>query len=63
MKIQEIRDLTVAELEQKLLGLKDELFNLRFQAATGQLDNVMRIREVKKSIAKIKTVQTQKQEG
>ena len=63
MKIQEIRDLTVTELEQKLLGLKDELFNLRFQAATGQLDNVMRIREVKKSIAKIKTVQTQKQEG
>lgn len=59
MKIQEIRDLTAAELDQKLLGLKDELFNLRFQAATGQLDNVMRIGEVKKSIARIKTVQRQ----
>ena len=63
MKIQEIRDLTAAELNEKLLGLKDELFNLRFQAATGQLDNVMRIGEVKKSIARIKTVQTQKEQG
>ena len=63
MKIQEIRDLTAAELEQKLSGLKDELFNLRFQAATGQLDNVMRIGEVKKSIARIKTVQTQREQG
>ena len=59
MKVQEIRDLTAAELDQKLLGLKDELFNLRFQAATGQLDNVMRIGEVKKTIARIKTVQRQ----
>lgn len=63
MKIKEIRDLTAAELDQKLSGLKDELFNLRFQAATGQLDNVMRISEVKKSIARIKTVQTQKEQG
>ncbi len=61
MKIQEIREFTATELEQKLAGLKDELFNLRFQIATGQLDNSMRIREVKKSIARIKTVQSQKQ--
>ena len=60
MKIQEIRDLSVADLEQKLSGLKEELFNLRFQVATGQLDNPMRIGEVKKTIARIKTVQRQK---
>lgn len=57
MKIQEIRDLSANELDAKLLGLKDELFNLRFQVATGQLDNPMRIGEVRKSIARIKTVQ------
>lgn len=61
MKIKEIRDLTAGELNQKLAGLKDELFNLRFQAATGQLDNVMRIKDVKKSIARIKTVQRQRE--
>jgi large subunit ribosomal protein L29 len=61
MKIQEIRDLTAGELDQKLAGLKDELFNLRFQAATGQLDNVMRIRDVRKSIARVKTVQRQRE--
>ncbi|MDR2006100.1 MAG: 50S ribosomal protein L29 [Acidaminococcales bacterium] len=61
MKIQEIRDLTAGELDQKLAGLKDELFNLRFQAATGQLDNVMRIKDVKKSIARIKTLQRQRE--
>ena len=44
-------------MEQKVSGLKEELFNLRFQLATGQLENPMRIREVKKTIARIKTVQ------
>jgi len=61
MKIQEIRDLSASELLEKLAGLKDELFNLRFQASTGQLDNVMRIRAVRKSIARIKTVQRQRE--
>lgn len=61
MKIQEIRDLSVNELDEKLGGLKDELFNLRFQLATGQLDNPMRIGEVRKSIARIKTVQRLKE--
>lgn len=61
MKIQEIRDLSTNELEEKLTGLKDELFNLRFQVATGQLDNPMRIGEVRKSIARIKTVQRLKE--
>ena len=57
MKVNEIRDLSATELDEKLSGLKDELFNLRFQLATGQLENPMRIREVKKAIARIKTIQ------
>lgn len=57
MKANEIRDLNASEMEQKIAGLKEELFNLRFQIATGQLENPMRIREVKKAIARIKTVQ------
>jgi ribosomal protein L29 len=61
MKIQEIRDLSANELDEKLVGLKDELFNLRFQLATGQLDNPMRIGEVRKSIARVKTVQRLKE--
>ena len=59
MKVNDIRDLNSAELDQKLVGLKEELFNLRFQLATGQLENRMRIREVKKTIARIKTIQRQ----
>ena len=56
MKVKEIRDMSEVELEQKLVALKDELFNLRFRSVTGQLDNPMRIKEVRKSIARIKTV-------
>ena len=59
MKVNDIRDLNSAELDQKLVGLKEELFNLRFQLATGQLENPMRTREVKKTIARIKTIQRQ----
>lgn len=61
MKVDEIRDLTSAELEQKIASLKDELFNLRFQLATGQLENPMRIREVKKTISRIKTIQRERE--
>lgn len=57
MKTSEIRDMQAAELENKLVALKDELFRLRFQLATGQLDNPMKIREVKKTIARVKTIQ------
>ena len=56
MKIKDIRDLSSQELENQILDLKKELFNLRFQHATNQLDNPLRIAEVKKSIARIKTV-------
>ncbi|MDD3766345.1 MAG: 50S ribosomal protein L29 [Eubacteriales bacterium] len=56
MKIKELRNLTIAELQEKLRDSKEELFNLRFQQATNQLDNPMRIVEVKKTIARIKTL-------
>ena len=59
MKARELKDLRAnnpQDLVAKLGELKDELFNLRFQLATGQLENPMRIREVKKSIAQIKTI-------
>ena len=61
MKVNEIRNLSTAELNEKVAGLKEELFNLRFQLATGQLENPMRIREVKKTIARIKTVQREEE--
>ena len=61
MKTNEIREMSVEELETKLAGLKDELFNLRFQMATGPLENPMKIREVKKSIAQIKTIQRERE--
>ena len=63
MKVNEIRDLSAGELNQKLASLKEELFNLRFQLATGQLENPMRIKEVKKTIARIKTVQREQAEA
>ncbi len=56
MKVDALRDLSTDELEQKVVDLKEELFNLRFQMATGQLENPMKIREVRKDIAKAKTV-------
>lgn len=55
-ELQELRESNPQELNDKLLNLKSELFNLRFQLATGQLENPMRIKEVKKSIAQIKTI-------
>jgi large subunit ribosomal protein L29 len=56
MKANELRDLTTAEIETKVKSLKEELFNLRFQLATGQLENTARIREVRKALARMKTV-------
>jgi len=56
MKSKEIIDLTTDELLRKVSDLKEELFNLRFQVVTGQLDNPMRIREVRRNIARAKTV-------
>ena len=56
MKASGIRELSNAELNEKLTALKAELFNLRFQHAINQLENPMRMKEVKKDIARIKTV-------
>lgn len=56
MKAKEIREKTNAELLKDVDALKEELFNLRFQQATGQLSNSARMREVRKTIARIKTV-------
>ena len=61
LKTKDIRDMTATELDQKIAGLKDELFRLRFQLATGQLENPMRIKEVKKNIARIKTIQRERE--
>jgi len=56
MKTSEIRELNRKELSSKILDLKQEMFNLRFQQATNKLKNPMRIREIRKDIAKIKTI-------
>ncbi len=56
MKASKLHDMTSQELNNKLSDLKNELFNLRFQLATGQLENPMTIKAVKKDIARIKTV-------
>ena len=61
MKAKEIRDLTTAEIEQQVKSLKEELFNLRFQLATGQLENTARIGQVRKSIARMKTIIRQRE--
>ena len=56
MKMDKIRELTMTELEAELKKMKNELFNLRFQHVTGQLENPMRMKDVKRDIARIKTV-------
>lgn len=63
MKVKEIRNLADTELNQKLADLKAELFNLRLNHATNQLDNPLRMKEVKKTIAKIKTVLKERELG
>lgn len=56
MNAAEVRDMTTDELKDRLLQLKREQFNLRFQKASGQLEKTARVREVRKDIARIKTV-------
>jgi large subunit ribosomal protein L29 len=60
MKASELRDLSDEELRGKVRELQEELFNLRFQLATGQIENVGRIRTVRRDIARLKTVQQQR---
>jgi len=60
-KVENLRDLTDEELARKIDDSKDELFKLRFQMATGQLDNPMKLKEVRRTIARIKTVMRQRE--
>ena len=61
MKANELKELSTAEMIEKEKQFKDELFNLRFELATGQLENTARLKEVRKSIARIKTVLRQQE--
>jgi large subunit ribosomal protein L29 len=61
MRARELRDLTDDDLQQKLADTRQELFNLRFQAATGALDNSARLRLTKREIARILTVQRERE--
>ena len=56
MKAETLRELSTEELNKKVVELKEELFNLRFQMATGQLENPMELKQVRKDIARAKTV-------
>ncbi len=60
MNVKEIRDMSNEELVKELSSLSEELYNLRFQQATGSLENPARIKDIRKTIARIKTVQTER---
>jgi large subunit ribosomal protein L29 len=61
MKGSEVRELSADELQQRGQELAEELFNLRFQLATGQIENVGRIKAVRRDIARVKTIQRERQ--
>ena len=63
MKPAEVRAMTPDQLSEQLASLKKEQFNLRFQRATGQLENTARVRAVRRDIARIRTVQAQRRAG
>ena len=63
MKPADLRTMTVDQLDDEVLKLKKERFNLRFQRATGQLENTARVRQVRRDIARIKTIAAQKRAG
>ncbi len=63
MKPGDLRAMTVDQLDDEALKLKKERFNLRFQRATGQLENTARVRQVRRDIARIKTIAAQKRAG
>jgi large subunit ribosomal protein L29 len=60
MKVSELKELAVEELQRKEQDLRKELFNLRFQQATGEIENPMRIRTIRKNIARVLTVITER---
>lgn len=61
MKARELHEMTDKELQEQLTSIKAELFNLRFQQATGQLENPVRIKEIKKDYARVKTILHQRE--
>ena len=63
MKVADVRAMTVDQIDDEVLKLKKEQFNLRFQRATGQLENTSRVREVRRDIARLKTVAKNKRSG
>ena len=63
MKVADIRTMTIDQIDDEVLKLKKEHFNLRFQRASGQLENTSRVREVRRDIARLKTVAQQKRQG
>lgn len=63
MSIEDLKELTIDQLDDQLVKLKKEQFNLRFQRASGQLENTARVREVRRNIARIKTLARQKRDG
>jgi large subunit ribosomal protein L29 len=63
MKVIDIRTMTIDQIDDEVLKLKKEQFNLRFQRATGQLENTTRVREVRRDIARLKTIAQQKRAG
>ena len=63
MKAKDVKILTDDQLDEQLVKLKKEQFNLRFQRASGQLENTARVREVRRDIARVKTIQAQKRQG
>jgi large subunit ribosomal protein L29 len=63
MKATDIKTMTVDQIDDEVLKLKKEQFNLRFQRATGQLENTARVRDVRRDIARLKTVGQQKRAG
>lgn len=60
MNVKEIRDMSNEELVKEVASLSEELYNLRFQQATGSLENPARMKDIRKTIARIKTVQTER---
>jgi large subunit ribosomal protein L29 len=60
MKASEVRDMTPDQLEDELIKLKKEQFNLRFQRASGQLENTARMRQIRRDIARVQTIDSQR---
>ncbi len=63
MKVNELKEMTMVELTKKIDSAKDELFKLRFQLATNQLENVGRIKEARRNIARLKTILRERELG